>query len=134
MVPGREYTADQLFHALLMGSANDAGEALARANGGLENTLTQMSERAAQLGAKDTVPKTPHGLDADGQQTTAYDLVAILRGALDTPAVAQILTTQTYPFPKYVPVETPPAGSSDQDTSSAPSLAGTCLLYTSRCV
>ncbi|MCB1254151.1 MAG: D-alanyl-D-alanine carboxypeptidase [Austwickia sp.] len=125
MVPGREYTADQLFHALLMGSANDAGEALARANGGLENTLTQMSERAAQLGAKDTVPKTPHGLDADGQQTTAYDLVAILRGALDTPAVAQILTTQTYPFPKYVPVETPPAGSSDQDTSSAPSLAGT---------
>ena len=125
MVPGREYTADQLFHALLMGSANDAAEALARANGGLENTLTQMSERAAQLGAKDTVPKTPHGLDADGQQTTAYDLVAILRGALDTPAVAQILTTQTYPFPKYLPVETPPAGSSDQDASSAPSLAGT---------
>lgn len=119
MVPGREYTADQLFHALLMGSANDAAEALARGNGGLDESLKQMSERAAQLGAKDTVPKTPHGLDAPGQQTTAYDLVAILRGALDTPKVAQILATQTYPFPKYQPLDTPASESSAAPPSSA---------------
>lgn len=119
MVPGREYTAEQLFHALLMGSANDAAEALARANGGLDKSLQQMSERAAQLGAKDTVPKSPHGLDAPGQQTTAYDLVAILRGALDTPQVAKVLTTQTFPFPKYRPVE-----QQGEAPSSAPSLAG----------
>jgi D-alanyl-D-alanine carboxypeptidase (penicillin-binding protein 5/6) len=134
MVPGREYTADQLFHALLMGSANDAAEALARANGGLEQSLKQMSDRAAQLGAKDTVPRSPHGLDAEGQQTSAYDLVAILRGALDTPKVAEILTTQTYPFPKYQPVEQPSssasASSAETGAPSAapnggPSLAGT---------
>lgn len=134
MVPGREYTADQLFHALLMGSANDAAEALARANGGLEQSLKQMSDRAAQLGAKDTVPRSPHGLDAEGQQTSAYDLVAILRGALDTPKVAEILTTQTYPFPKYQPVEQPSSSASasgaETEAPSAapnggPSLAGT---------
>ena len=133
MVPGREYTADTLFHALLMGSANDAAEALARANGGLESTLKQMTERAAQLGAKDTVPKTPHGLDDPDQKTSAYDLVAILRGALDTPQVAAILTTQTSQFPKYAPVEdaagentqTAQAGEgSAPKPATGPSLAG----------
>lgn len=106
LVPDREYTADQLFHALLMGSANDAAEALARANGGPEVTLQQMRERAAALGARDTVPRTPHGLDAPGQQTTAYDLVAILRGALQSPGVGKILTAQTYDFPAYRPTGT----------------------------
>ncbi|WP_074788485.1 serine hydrolase [Austwickia chelonae] len=100
MVPNREYTARELFQSLLMGSANDAAEALARTGpGGLPKTLEKMNERAGKLGTKNTVAKTPHGLDAPGQKTSAYDLVTILRGALENPKIAQILTMQRFTFP-----------------------------------
>ncbi|MEP7161751.1 MAG: serine hydrolase [Dermatophilaceae bacterium] len=99
MVPGSSYTVHQLSQALLMQSANDAAEALARAAGGTEKASTAMNERAAALGARDTVAMTPHGLDADGQRSSAYDLVTILRGALSTPKVATLLTTRTSTFP-----------------------------------
>lgn len=99
MVPGTEYTGRQLLEAVLLGSANDASEALARANGGLEPTLTQMNERAAQLGAKNTVAKNAHGLDANGQRSTVYDLVTILRGAMEVPLVSSIMAMKTSSFP-----------------------------------
>ncbi|WP_116112669.1 D-alanyl-D-alanine carboxypeptidase family protein [Austwickia chelonae] len=100
MIPNREYTARELFQSLLMGSANDAAEALARTGpGGSPKTIEKMNERAGKLGTKNTVAKTPHGLDAPGQKTSAYDLVTILRGALENPKVAQILTMQRFTFP-----------------------------------
>ena len=99
MVPGSSYTVRQLSQALLMQSANDAAEALARAAGGAEKASIAMNARAAALGAHDTVATTPHGLDAEGQSSSAYDLVTILRGALSTPQVATLLTTRTSTFP-----------------------------------
>ncbi|WP_219106237.1 D-alanyl-D-alanine carboxypeptidase family protein [Austwickia sp. TVS 96-490-7B] len=99
MIPDQDYRVDQLLQALLMGSANDAAEALARGNGGLEPTVQQMAERAAALGAKDTTPKTPHGLDAKDQLSSVHDLVLLLRGALEVPKLAKIFTMQTAKFP-----------------------------------
>lgn len=102
LVPGSGYTVRQLSEAMLMGSGNDASEALARTAGGSDGVagaVRAMNERAAALGARDTVARTPHGLDEEGQYSSAYDLVTILRGALDTPHVAPLLTVRSVAFP-----------------------------------
>ena len=81
VVNGR-YTLDVLFQAMLMASANDAANALARAAGGTARTLTEMDEVAHRLQAFDTHAATPSGLDGPGQLTSAYDLALIARAAL----------------------------------------------------
>ena len=102
LVPGSDYSVRQLSEAMLMGSGNDAAHALARTAGGpdgVAGAVSAMNERAAALGARDTVARTPHGLDEQGQHSSAYDLVTILRGALDTPKVAPLLTVRSVAFP-----------------------------------
>ncbi|HYO86125.1 MAG TPA: serine hydrolase [Dermatophilaceae bacterium] len=86
--PGYGYTVDQLTGAMLIGSANDAANALARANGGMAATAVQMNEVAAGLGARDTLAVNTSGLDASGQTTSVYDLALIGRAALADPVVA----------------------------------------------
>ncbi len=99
MDPGASYTVDQLFHALMMSSANDAAVALARAGGGLPATTQKMNAVAARIGAVDTVAKNTSGLDAPGQVTTAYDLALIGRAALADDKIAKLVTTRTADFP-----------------------------------
>lgn len=96
---GLTYTVADLLHAALLPSANDAANALARANGGLDITVEQMNAEAARLGARNTTAKNPSGLDADGQVTTAYDLALIGRAALANPEIASYLTLRTVDFP-----------------------------------
>lgn len=97
--PGASYTVDQLFHAMLMSSANDASLALARAAGGVPTTLALMNDVAARVGAVDTTAKNTNGLDAVGQVTTVYDLALIGRAALANPTIARYVTTRTADFP-----------------------------------
>lgn len=96
---GLEYTVEDLLHATLLPSANDAAEALARANGGLELTIEQMNSEAARLGANNTTAKNPSGLDEDGQFTTARDLATIGRAALAHPEIGAYLGLRTADFP-----------------------------------
>lgn len=96
---GLEYTVEDLLHAALLPSANDAAEALARANGGIDVTVEQMNAEAARLGARNTTVRNPSGLDADGQFTTAFDLAIIGRAALTNPEIASYLTLRSVDFP-----------------------------------
>jgi serine-type D-Ala-D-Ala carboxypeptidase (penicillin-binding protein 5/6) len=99
IVPGLPYTAGNLFQALLMASGNDAAYALARAGGGREATVALMNERAAYLGAHDTVAKDPSGLDAPGQTSSAYDLALIGREALQLKEFRAYVATKQANFP-----------------------------------
>lgn len=99
--PGGRYTVDQLLHGLLLSSGNDAANALARELGGVPATLAAMREEAARLGALDTRPATPSGLDGPGTASSAYDLALLLRAALDRPRIAAALTTRSIPFPGF---------------------------------
>jgi serine-type D-Ala-D-Ala carboxypeptidase (penicillin-binding protein 5/6) len=83
------YPAEELYQALLMVSGNDAANALAGAVGGQEAAARRMNAEAARLGAVDTTAVNPHGLDAPGQVSTAYDLAVIARAALDQPEIAR---------------------------------------------
>jgi serine-type D-Ala-D-Ala carboxypeptidase (penicillin-binding protein 5/6) len=86
LVPGMRYTIDTLFTSMLVVSGNDAADALAEAAGGLTHTVDLMNEEARHLQAYDTVARTPSGLDATGESTSAYDLALIARAGLAMPA------------------------------------------------
>jgi len=96
---GLDYTVADLMHAALLPSANDAAEALARANGGVQATVDQMNAEAARLGAARTTARNPSGLDADGQVTTAQDMAVIGRAALANPEISAALKRSEWSFP-----------------------------------
>ncbi len=99
LVPRATYTVDDLWHALLLPSANDAAAALADHNGGFPKTVAQMQAHARALQALDTVVRNPSGLDADGQVTSAYDMALFAREAMNTPQFVDVAQTISYSFP-----------------------------------
>lgn len=100
LVKGRSYTIEQLMNAMMLPSANDAAVALAQANGGIKRTVVQMNELAEQLQARNTEARNPSGLDAPGQQSTAYDLALIARAGLAQPTFAEFVKRTRAEFPK----------------------------------
>ena len=99
--PGGTYTVDQLLHALIMRSGNDAAWALARALGGVDVALEKMNAVASELGALDTRAATPSGLDGPGMTTSAYDQSLIFRAAMKYEEYADAASTRSIQFPGY---------------------------------
>jgi len=109
LFPGRSYSIDSLWHGLLLLSGNDAALALAHAAGGFDKTVALMNKKARQLRAFDTVARTPHGLDARNQVSSAYDLALIARAAMKRRDFRRYVETKDYVFPhsgkKNVPLK-----------------------------
>lgn len=83
-----------------MSSGNDAAYGLAALNGGVPSTVDEPGRaRRRNLGAHDTVVVDPSGLDAPGQQSSAYDLALIGRAAIANPDYVRIATTKASRFP-----------------------------------
>jgi D-alanyl-D-alanine carboxypeptidase (penicillin-binding protein 5/6) len=99
LLAGAKYSIDDLFHALMLVSGNDAAAALAEANGGIAQTVKQMNAKAEQLGAYDTFAQTPSGLDGWQQLTSAYDLELILRAALSVPRLVAYDRVESAKYP-----------------------------------
>jgi D-alanyl-D-alanine carboxypeptidase (penicillin-binding protein 5/6) len=87
------YPVHELFTALMAVSGNDAANVLASAAGGQEATAALMNDKARSLGAFDTHAVNPHGLDAEGQVSSAYDLALIARAGMADPAFAAYAAT-----------------------------------------
>jgi D-alanyl-D-alanine carboxypeptidase (penicillin-binding protein 5/6) len=101
LIQGRGYQVHDLFKALLLISANDAAIALAQATGSYAKGVAMMNAEAHHLQAYDTVAKTPNGLPAKGQHTSAYDLALFARQALTLPEFRQIERTRVTTFPLH---------------------------------
>jgi D-alanyl-D-alanine carboxypeptidase (penicillin-binding protein 5/6) len=99
--PGGQYTVRQLLAGLLLNSGNDTAEALARTMGGDGPTIAKMTVTAHELGALDTRPATPSGLDGPGMASSAYDLALIFRAAMREPLFAETTGLHSIPFPGY---------------------------------
>ena len=99
VLAGNRYPISSLFDAMLMFSANDAAYALADAAGGHERTVALMNDKAAQIGAHDTLTVDPSGLDAGAQRSSAYDLALIGRDAMRLPAFRAAITKRDVVFP-----------------------------------
>ncbi len=92
---GQEFTLEELLYGLLMRSGNDAALAIAEHIGGtVENFVEMMNEKARNLGAYNTSFKNPHGLDAPGHYSTAYDLALITRYALKNKTFSRLVATE----------------------------------------
>ena len=79
---GEPVSVRDLLAGLLLGSANDAAEALAiDGSGSVSAFVKRMNARAKALGMSRTRFASPHGLDDRGR-SSAVDLVLLLRAAL----------------------------------------------------
>lgn len=92
-----EITARDLLYGLLVYSGNDAAEVLANNyNGGREEFINAMNQKAKELYAFNTSFVNPSGLDQLGQMTTAKDLARIASQAIENPEFAKIVATTDY--------------------------------------
>lgn len=99
VVTSMRYRVQDLFRGMLMASGNDAALTITRAVGGEDRALELMNAEAQELQAYDTVAKTPNGLDAPGQYSSAYDLALFTRAGLRMPAFRKYVSTLTAQFP-----------------------------------
>ena len=98
--PGDTITVEEAIKALVVRSANDVAVVVAESLGRSEwNFGVMMTQKARELGMKDTVFRNPHGLPNSRQYTTAYDM-ALLGAALrhDFPQYYNYFTTQAFRY------------------------------------
>ncbi|MEI6579374.1 MAG: D-alanyl-D-alanine carboxypeptidase family protein [Eubacteriales bacterium] len=99
--PGEKISVYNLLHCLLIPSANEAATILADyISGSMDGFVDLMNTYVKGLGCKNTNFKNPHGLDADGQFTTANDMSKIVKAALKIPLFVQMTSTIKYTVPK----------------------------------
>lgn len=97
--PGDTFTRREALFGLMLKSANDVAHALARDNAGsIEAFAQKMTTRAQELGATNSHFMNPHGLHHKEHYTTARDLAAITREAMQQPLFRQIVSTSERAF------------------------------------
>ena len=97
---GEELTMSDLLYGLLLESANDAAAAIAiEVAGGFENFSELMNRRAESLGLSDTHFTNPHGLDDENHYTSAADLAALTREAMQNADFRRIVSTHSKDIP-----------------------------------
>ena len=97
---GQQLTMLDLLHAMMLPSGNDAAVAVAEHIAGSVPAFARlMNQRVRELGARNSLFQNPHGLDAAGHYTTAYDLALITRTAMQYPVFAQIVSTRVHESP-----------------------------------
>jgi len=95
---GEVVTVEQMLNCMLVNSANDAAIILAHAcAGSTASFVKMMNEKAAWVGAYNTVYTNPTGMHNDDMVTTARDTAAIAKYAYSIPGFIDITST-----PKYV--------------------------------
>lgn len=93
---GEQWKAGDLLSAMMLRSYNDAAVALAEhVSGSVEQFCQEMTKKAKEIGAKDTVFGSPNGLDShliDAQHhSTAYDMSLIGAYALENETFREII-------------------------------------------
>lgn len=92
---GEELRERDALAAMLIGSANDACLALAEHVAGSEAAFVErMNARAAELGLAHTRFRNPCGHDAGGHLSSARDLLALTRAALELPDFRRLVALE----------------------------------------
>lgn len=94
---GEVMTLDDLLHCMIMQLANDAAVSIAEYVAGTEAAFVKlMNDTARAIGCTNTVFMNCHGLDTDGQYTTARDMARILQYALKNATFRELFGCQSY--------------------------------------
>jgi D-alanyl-D-alanine carboxypeptidase (penicillin-binding protein 5/6) len=95
--PGVPISERDLIFGLMLPSGNDAAIELAKAiDGSVPAFVARMNAKAAELGLADTHFVNPHGLDARGHYSTAYDLAMLARYGMKNPTFVGLVGTQDW--------------------------------------
>lgn len=101
IVVGEQLTIRQLLYCLLMQSANESANVLAReVAGSVDNFVVLMNKKAHEIGAVNTHYVNPHGLNDPNHYTTAYDTYLIAKYAMSekNSIIKDIVGTHRYPL------------------------------------
>ena len=95
LILGERVTVRDLLAATLIPSGTDAAYALAEhvGDGSVGNFVEMMNDEASAMGLEDTNFETPAGLDTNGNYSSARDLAAMTRVALQYPLFAELVDT-----------------------------------------
>jgi len=106
LIPGQQFTVDELLHIMLVMSAADAAYTLANAYGpGLTGFIAKMNAEAARLGLTGTRFTSPDGLPYPSETSTystSADLVRLGELAMTYPEFSSIVKLHTYSVPATV--------------------------------
>ena len=107
---GSSYKRGTLLEMMLMRSFNDVTKCLARDHAGSQEKFTKlMNQRAVELGMENSSFQNAHGLTAEGQFSTASDMMKLAVAAYDHPEIRRLVrikeSTFTYQGAKTIPVE-----------------------------
>ncbi len=92
---GDEVSMENLLYGMMLNSGNDAACAVAEHIGGTaEEFAKMMTQKANEIGAKNTSFKNANGLDADGHYSTAYDMALITSYGLKNENFREIVSTK----------------------------------------
>jgi len=90
-----------LFHAMIMRSANDASNVLASSYAdSISDFMIRMNQYLRKIGCKNTHFINPHGLHHPDHYTTAYDLALIMKAATMHPYLKKVMSTTEYTIPR----------------------------------
>ena len=99
LTAGEKIRLGDLMLALMLESSNDAAVAIAEHLAGtVEEFCAQMTQKAYELGAENTLFESPSGLDVGNHHSTAYDLAIITRYALTVPGFKALTNTSSASF------------------------------------
>lgn len=95
----QSYSVRDLWLGVFLRSGNDAVHVLTSMNGGLQQTVADMNDQAADLQALDTHVVSPDGYDAPLQVSSAYDLTLIARHGMQNADFRTYASTSRAAFP-----------------------------------
>ena len=96
-----QITVEQCMYGILVGSANEAANALGEhISGSMESFADMMNERAEELGCQNSHFVTTNGLHDDNHYTTPYDMAVIARSFFDNELLCKMSSTPTYYIPQ----------------------------------
>lgn len=102
---GETYTLEDMIYGLLLPSGNDAAYAIARTLGGqpgdtpdeaVERFMMLVNQRVRDMGLKDTKLVTPDGWGVPGHYSSAWDVAAFMRYAMEYPFLVDVMGTRSY--------------------------------------
>lgn len=97
---GEQMSVRNLLYCMMLENANDASNVLAEYIGGsIENFIKMMNDRAKELGCNNTNFTNAHGLDEEGEYTTANDMYLITKKALEYSVLADMAAVVDYVVP-----------------------------------
>ncbi|OAN11712.1 D-alanyl-D-alanine carboxypeptidase [Photobacterium jeanii] len=99
---GDEVSVDDLNRGVIISSGNDATVALAEHVAGHQSAFIEMmNNQAERLNMQNSYFSNPHGLDAEEQFTTAYDMALLTRAFIqDLPEVYSLYKEKSFTFQK----------------------------------